>query len=332
MVSIIMPVYNASLYLKQSILSIQNQTFSDFELLLINDHSTDCSHSICQEFARLDKRIILFDNTTSTHGPGLARNIGLKHANGQYIFFMDADDWIEPDLLQSIIQQFSETHADVIQFGFFYEYPEKSVKISPYYSTKTLSRNDIEANFITFWSHNRYSLWMYVFTKSIINDIHFEPTFSGEDISFVLDVLCSISSISYLSKPLYHYRISEGSISHKWIDNTIDCRCMIWEHEKQLFDSFNGSLPDTAYTELAISNYIWAIYHLCSKYCPLSYKEKTIQLKNAAERMQINIHRRKCSLKNHHGLERVKYAMVKFQLENLLLLLGPLFLRIIRKE
>ena len=107
---------------------------------------------------------------------------------------------------------------------------------------------------------------------------------------------------------------------------------MIWEHEKQLFDSFNGSLPDTAYTELAISNYIWAIYHLCSKYCPLSYKEKTIQLKNAAERMQINIHRRKCSLKNHHGLERVKYAMVKFQLENLLLLLGPLFLRIIRKE
>lgn len=332
MVSIIIPVYNADNYLEQTIQSVLDQSYSDFQLLLIDDASSDNSKIICQTYAATDDRILFIENTSSTHGPGPSRNIGLQYALGEYIYFMDADDWIEPDLLQSAIQYLSETKTDMIQFGFFNEYSENSVKYLPLCSKKCISRNDMETNFITFWNENRYSLWMYVFTRAVIGSTRFQPIPIGEDISFVMDVLCSVSSISYLSKPLYHYRISEGSTSHKWIDTTIDCRCMIWEHEKRFFDSFNGSLSDTAYTELAISNYIWAIYHLCSKYCPLSYKEKTIQLKNAAERMQINIHRRKCSLKNHHGLERVKYAMVKFQLENLLLLLGPLFLRIIRKE
>ena len=91
-VSIIMPVYNAERYLREAIESVLRQTYTDFELLLINDRSTDNSGAICREYGEKDARIILLENETETHGPGPTRNIGLDHASGEYIYFMDADD------------------------------------------------------------------------------------------------------------------------------------------------------------------------------------------------------------------------------------------------
>lgn len=332
LVSIIMPVYNCEKYLAYAIDSVLSQTYSNWELIIVDDNSTDNSYQIEQRYAKKDSRIHSLKNPSSLHGPGVARNIALGHVTGDYLFFMDADDWIESDLLKFSIQQFLETDADLIQFGFFTEHLHKSVQHLPSYSVKKIYRNDIEANFTTFWNNNQYSLWMYIFKKSIIGTTKFEPIPTGEDISFIMDILCSVTCISYISKPLYHYRLLDGSTSHKWVASTIECRCTIFEHQKRFFHSFNGNLPDSVYTELSISNYIWAIYHLCLRYCPLSYRKKTVQLKYAADKMQLPIYRRKCSLQNYHGLEKVKYAMVKFHLENLLLLFGPLFLRIVRKE
>ena len=92
LVSVIMPVYNAERYLSEAIESVLNQTYTDFELLLINDRSTDKSKEICQEYAQKDNRIVLLENDTENHGPGSARNIGLDNATGEFIIFVDADE------------------------------------------------------------------------------------------------------------------------------------------------------------------------------------------------------------------------------------------------
>ena len=120
-VSVIMPVYNAERYLREAIDSVLRQTYTDFELLLINDRSTDNSGAICREYGEKDARIILLENETETHGPGPTRNIGLDHASGEYIYFMDADDWIEDRLLQCAVHRMKETGANIVQLGVFYE-------------------------------------------------------------------------------------------------------------------------------------------------------------------------------------------------------------------
>ena len=99
-VSIIMPVYNAERYLREAVDSVLRQTYTAFELLLINDRSSDESVAICREYEERDSRIVLLENDTETHGPGPTRNIGLNHAGGEYILFLDADDWIEDRILQ----------------------------------------------------------------------------------------------------------------------------------------------------------------------------------------------------------------------------------------
>ena len=99
-VSVILPVYNAEKYLNEAIESILKQTYTDFELLLINDQSTDNSKAICEEYSKKDNRIILLENNSEIHGPGPTRNIGLDNVTGEFIYFMDADDWIDECLLK----------------------------------------------------------------------------------------------------------------------------------------------------------------------------------------------------------------------------------------
>ena len=110
-VSVIMPVYNAEKYLGEAIASVLRQTYADFELLLVNDRSTDRSKEICMEYAKKDDRIVLLENDSELHGPGPTRNIGLDHATGEFIYFMDADDWIEDRLLECAVHRMQETGA-----------------------------------------------------------------------------------------------------------------------------------------------------------------------------------------------------------------------------
>ena len=110
-VSIIMPVYNVEKYVSDAIDSVLKQIYNDFELLLINDGSTDNSWELCKEYGKKDDRIVLLENNSENHGPGSTRNIGLDHATGEYIYFMDADDWIDKSLLQCAVNRMQETNA-----------------------------------------------------------------------------------------------------------------------------------------------------------------------------------------------------------------------------
>ena len=332
-VSIIMPVYNAERYLREAVDSVLRQTYTAFELLLINDRSSDESVAICREYGERDSRIVLLENDTETHGPGPTRNIGLDHASGEYIYFMDADDWIEENLLECAVRRMEETDADIVQFGMEYEYNSNS-NILQYCRSNTdvLTKETIKMNFFHFWKEHRNTLVICVCRVETVKTIRFENIISGEDHSYVVDALCNAERIAYIAEPFYHYRYVEGSTSHRWNEETIECQGIIWDHEKKFLDSLPGDLTPLTYAEIAFDNYIWAIYQLCAKGCPLSFAEKRKELSNLAEKINIDSYRPVYPLKLRSGLHKIKYALVKYHLENVLLLLGPVFLRIVRGE
>lgn len=101
-ISVIVPVYNAEKYLNQCIQSIQNQSYTDFELILVNDGSTDASGDICESYVKTDQRIKLF--TKINGGVSSARNLGLDNATGEWVTFIDSDDWVDKDYLQKMIE------------------------------------------------------------------------------------------------------------------------------------------------------------------------------------------------------------------------------------
>lgn len=332
-VSVIMPVYNAEKYLSEAIESVLNQTYTDFELLLINDRSTDNSKEICRNYSERDSRITLLENNSEIHGPGPTRNIGLDYATGEYVYFMDADDWADEELLQCAVNRMQETNADIVQFGVIYERYDGNSSEQYFWSGKDIiTKDEIKRNFFYYWKENRNSLWMHLFRKKVVEAIRFENIIIGEDISYIMDVLCNAEKIAYIAKALYHYRYVEGSTSHRWIKNTIECREIIWNHQLNFLKSFQGDMDKLAFAEVAYDNYIWAIYQLSSNLCTLSYGEKKRELIKMEEKMDFDECREIYPLELQHGIEKMKYALVKYRLERILLLVGPIFLRIFRGE
>lgn len=332
-VSVIMPIYNAEKYLREAIESVLNQTYTDFELLLINDMSTDNSKAIGREYAERDNRIVLLENNSKIHGPGQTRNIGLDYATGEYIFFMDADDWADSNLLQCVVNRMKETNVDIVQFGAFYERNNGSDPDRYYWRGKTiLTKNEIKEDFYHYWKENRNSLWMHLFRRKAVEKIRFENIVLGEDISYIMDALCNAEKIAYVAEPFYHYRYIEGSTSHRWVENTIECRKVIWEHQKNLLESFQEGIDQLAYAEVAYDNYIWAIYQLSSNLCSLSYRDKKRELLELKESMEFDKYRNIYPLGLQHGIQKLKHMLVKYHLEGVLLFFGPAFLRIARGE
>ena len=332
-VSIIIPVYNAEKYLGEAIESVLKQTYPDFELLLVNDASTDRSKEICMEYAKKDDRIVLLENDSELHGPGPTRNIGLDHVTGDYIYFMDADDWADIDLLRCAVDRMGETDADIVQFGAIYEW-ENQNRSEPYGEIMkgVLTKDEIKQNFLNFWKTVMSSLWICLFRRETVETIRFENIMYGEDSSYIMDALCHTGKIAYIEKALYHYRYVPGSTSRRWRKNTIDSFVTNWNHQRNFLDSFHGEINILPCAEVAYGNVIWAIYHLCNTLCPMSYREKKRELARLEKEMDFDKYRRIYPLELKHGVEKLKYMLVKYNLERILLLFGPLFLRIVRGE
>lgn len=112
LVSIIVPVFNVEKYLRQCLDSILGQTFNQFEVIIVNDGSTDNSGAICQEYEARDNRIVYLEK--ENEGVSEARNLGLDFATSEYIIFIDSDDWIEPTYVEVLYEKIEEYQADIV--------------------------------------------------------------------------------------------------------------------------------------------------------------------------------------------------------------------------
>ena len=203
LISVIIPVYNTESFLKQCINSILGQTYQNWELLLINDGSTDGSPQICNEYQKKDSRIHVFHQANS--GVSAARNLGIMQAKGKWITFVDSDDWVENRYLESF-----KTDADLNLQGLFYG--NKRIV----YTASAISQNPaamyIRKGFV-------YGPYCKLFKIDIIrkNHLRFNEKLSfGEDLLFTMQYLIHCKSLSVVSYSGYHYMLrNTNSLIHR---------------------------------------------------------------------------------------------------------------------
>lgn len=222
--SIIIPVYNVKEYLEECLESIVNQSFKDFEVICVNDGSTDNSLEILQKYAEKDERFKVLNQ--ENQGQGVARNNALKIANGEYILFVDPDDFVEFDMLEVLKERLDVQNIDVAFFDYQIFGENTKTKIVRFMDEMKNNLNlNIDDNFVFNWQElvkNNFSsipmmVWNRVYSNKFIqdNNIRFAPNKHAEDHIFSISATLLADKISYIKKTLYHYRNRPGSAVNK---------------------------------------------------------------------------------------------------------------------
>ena len=207
MISVIVPVYKVKRYLHQCIDSILSQTYHDLEILLIDDGSPDKCGEICEEYAKKDNRIRVFH--TENRGLSAARNLGLREAKGEYIGFVDSDDWIEPDMYELLLRRLQETGTGISACGVRKDFQNRRFDYS-IYDTVFSGTDSIRELFYGFSG----GVWNKLYKKDCWKDICFPENHTFEDCATIYKVFLIADSVSCIPKVLYHYRMRNGSIVH----------------------------------------------------------------------------------------------------------------------
>lgn len=213
LISIIVPIYNAAKSLHRCIDSILTQTYTDFELILVDDGSKDNSGMICDEYAKRDERVKVYHKENG--GVSSARNLGLEWISGDFVAFIDSDDWINSDFLERMNN--ASNGADMVICEIAYERDGKVI-----YSDNSLVRKSTIAYLKKQILYGFTSVCNCMFSRELIHayNLRFEAVRYSEDFIFSLKVTCLATSIKYVDAPLYHYnRNNESSALHKYPDD-----------------------------------------------------------------------------------------------------------------
>jgi len=204
-VSVIIPCYNAECYLEKCIESLLNDKLSDKELIFINDGSKDNTLNKLKKFQKKYNNIIIINQENS--GQGVARNKGLKKAKGEYIFFLDVDDYIEKNALYNSYSFAKKHKSDYVYFDYYEHYHEKDVIIKNYI-TDDEKKNAVLANFAP---------WGKLIKKSLIDNINFKFLEHKiyEDVAVIPFLAASSNNPKYLNEPLYYYNMTNMSTTRK---------------------------------------------------------------------------------------------------------------------
>ena len=198
-VSVIVPVYNAEKYLNRCLESLAGQTHDNIEIILVNDGSTDKSIEICNEWAKKDSRISVFN--TENRGAAAARNFALKHAHGEFIAFADSDDYAEKEMLETLVGDITENNADAAICGFQYNDENCNFDFSPaekadsFFVLSSVLTGDLVFG----------ALWNKLYRKSVVSGIEMPALHCCEDLVFNYCAFKRAKRIVMRQDKLYHY-------------------------------------------------------------------------------------------------------------------------------
>ena len=216
-ISIIMPIYNASSFLDESLGGLLDQSFKNFEIVCVNDGSTDNSLDIINNYAQRDSRIKIIDKKNS--GYGNTMNIGIEHARGEYIAILEPDDFMDTNMLEVLYKIAKENNADVVKSNYF-EYESKSKKNTFFEVLQGLPYNEItSAKDNKRILHMRPCIWSAIYKKVLLenNFIRFNetPGASYQDTAFAFKVWVSAERVVFCPDAFLHYRIDNENSSVK---------------------------------------------------------------------------------------------------------------------
>ena len=276
-VSVIVPIYNVEKYLEKCINSLLSQTLEDIQIILVNDGSKDNSGNIAKEYEKNNKdRVIYVEKENG--GLSDARNYGLKYATGDFIAFLDSDDYIEKNAYEEMYNKAIEENADYVECDFIWEFPNK-IRVDKQYPYKNKKE---------MLSFVRVVAWNKLIKRQLITDNNFEfpKGLRYEDVEFTYKLIPFINKFAYVDKPFIHYVQREGSIANVQNERTAEIFTVLdnvieFYKKNNIYEKYRDELE-----------YNYARYLLCSslkRMCKI--KDKTIReklLTESWERLNLN--------------------------------------------
>lgn len=258
LISIIIPVHNCELYVEKCIKSIQNQDYKNLEIIVVVNNSQDRSFEICEKLSKLDSRIKLLN--TQKSGVSHARNLGLKYSTGEYISFIDSDDYISPIMFSNLLNNLIKSKSDISICSF-----EKISSGS--FADKLPSSND-KLSVLTCSQSICYFLegkiqgyvWGKLFDRRVINSLKFKENFvMCEDELFLLEAIQNTSNICITTAKYYYYVQHDNSVCNSNFKEEVRWDCI--KSKKIIFNIIEVNYPK--YVELARNNYVCELIRYC---------------------------------------------------------------------
>ena len=253
-VSIIVPVYNVEKYLVRCLDSLVNQTLDDIEIIAVNDGSTDNSGELLQIYKeKYPDKIKVFRKTNG--GLSDARNYGMPHATGEYIAFLDSDDYVELDMYEKMYEKAVEEKSDIVECDFIWEYPSKSkIDVGEIYSSK--KEMIVKARVVA---------WNKLIKRELIEkaNVIYPKGLRYEDVEFFYKMVPYYNKVSFLKYPCIHYIQRDNSISNNQNERTGEIFTILdnvikYYKEKGLYDEYKAELEYT-YTRLLLCSSLFRI-------------------------------------------------------------------------
>lgn len=253
-VSVVVPCYQVEKYLAKCVDSILNQTFEDYEIILVDDGSTDATVRICDMYAEAHSNIKVVHKTNG--GLSDARNVGIRHAKGTHICFIDSDDFIHPDYLKTMYQIAVEESADVVVCAYekVYETDEPTQKTVQPTETTVFSGEEAVRQLILSEKLMNYA-WNKLYRIELFNDIQYPVGKRWEDIGATYKLFNKSKKVAYTDSALYYYLQREGSITASSnIRNSLDQYDLLLERYNDLKKEYTD-LKDALCTQLCVCSY-----------------------------------------------------------------------------
>ena len=246
LVSVIVPIYNIEAFLENCLISIQNQTYRNIEVLMVNDGSKDDSISIMERFAEQDQRFVTMKKENG--GLSEARNFGIAHTKGEYILFVDGDDVIEKNMVEVMLNKASDEDCEIVACDMLYQYPDGSTKFA---SGGDFTKTSFEENHDLLLINN--SACNKLYHRSLFEDVSFIKDLWYEDLATVPTLLAKANAVSKVNEPYYIYIQREGSIIHSASKKVFDIYTAI-AHVKEYFSLYH--------LDISIINKLYIIHAL----------------------------------------------------------------------
>ena len=255
-ISIVAPVYGVEQFIDQFLDSIRQQTFQDFEAILVDDGSKDNCPAILDRFAEEDSRYRVIHQENG--GVSVARNTGLAEVTGEYVYIVDSDDWLEPTALEVLWEEAERTDADIIYGDWISEKKERSERRYSFpHGFATTDRDTIAALQFAVNTNNKVLIsrpefdeirhlggapWRGLFRSSLIQENHlaFDPYVRGmgDDILFTLHLYEYVGKVAYIPRAIYHYRELEASYTHGYKANYLEAVSRIFEKQEEFLRQY----------------------------------------------------------------------------------------------
>ena len=282
LISVIIPVYNSAQYLKECVDSVLAQSYSNYEILLIDDGSKDNSLDICNEYAKSDSRVKVFHKENG--GASSARNVGLNKAQGKYIFFLDSDDYIKDDTLEKLIDTAVKEKADLVFCEAEAFDDEQGIVLSHHYTYKSKYSTGSPIGIMESMMKKKefhVAIWMLLLDKSIFdnNNLRFKEGIIYEDMIIAYQFYCLANCAAHVSEKLYcrRYRANSVMTSDRTERNLISAETVYKEVSDFLNTMQDGSVSNRHIIRCAF-NYL-NIYRSMNQDVKSKYRSNYLDIK-----------------------------------------------------